>query len=506
MAYAPAALERFGFRDDYPILVEAQQQPAKIVAVCGAQGRFLYGVLLQLAGRVAGNIDGLVWVRLASAAGLGLLAVSVLLLLVRSGWALGFAAPLAVLLVSLPSAQVLTTWVVCAPQIPALLLAVGAFALGERGGLTQRGRWLAKTGSALLTAAAAVIYPPQALFSLVLVAGALVVRRKETFRQSLRYLGSQLGALAVGLVLAYVSIQASFAAGLFHRSPRVRFETDWWGKAVWLVTDLLPHALALQVIDQRPGSHPGGYFLAIAAVPLVCGVGLILEGRRAGRGSLARWLVGMVLLSLAACAVSAVTPERLTSYRILYALAGVWCVFAVASLANVAASLPRPVGRLLGAGAWALALGSAALAGDQALRLIAVPQNQELALMDEGAREAARVPSHVFVVVGRQDEGWTPQRFGDEFGSVSIDADWLAKAVLQLLMKEHYPSDLRAEQRYQFRAGLQAPQDGGYDVLIDLRAKQVIQHGAPGSAPLPVSQSTGSTPKRPVVAPVQRAF
>jgi hypothetical protein len=505
------ALERFGFRDDYPILLEAQQQPGKIVAVCAAQGRVLYGAILEVAARSASGIDGLRWLRVASAAGLGLLAVGILCVLVAAGWALEFAASAAVLVVSLPSAQVLVSWVVCGPQVVALLLTLGAFLLAERSpGGPGFVPWLVWGLSAWVTAAAALIYPPQSLFSVVFLAGTLAVRRKEGFRESVRYLRRHLSALALGLGLAFAAIQLSFVTGVFRRSPRIRFETDWVGKVIWLITDLFPHALAQGVIDQRPGVRPGLYAVAIGVLLALCGIGLALEWLRAGRAGAGRWILGMGLLSLAACAVSILAPERLTSYRILYGLAGVWCMFGVASLDNLSTFLPRTAGRWVATGTAALALSGAALAGQQSFTLFAAPQGAELALMEQGAREAARVPSQVFVVVGRQDEGWTPQRFGDEFGSVSIDADWLAKAVLQLLMKERDPTDLRVESLYQFRAGLQPPDSGGYDVLVDLRAKQVARRGVPAAAPLPVSRNVGgsSVPasRGGMLRPAQRAL
>ena len=64
ITYGSTILRRYGLRDDYAILREAEQEPGKIFRVCASQGRPLYGVLLEVSTRLAGNIEGLSGMRL----------------------------------------------------------------------------------------------------------------------------------------------------------------------------------------------------------------------------------------------------------------------------------------------------------------------------------------------------------------------------------------------------------------------------------------------------------
>lgn len=175
-------------------------------------------------------------------------------------------------------------------------------------------------------------------------------------------------------------------------------------------------------------------------------------------------------LSAAAYCVSFLAGERWPSYRTLYALSGVWSVFFAASLVNIATCWPTGGQKMATALLACLAATSAILAHRQSFELFAVPQSRELALMEEGTRQAvlAKHP-RIFVITARQDDSSAPRRYLDEFGSVSIDTEWVAKEVLKQLMKERFPAVRDVSGGYRFAAGPRAPEPGKYDILIDMR-------------------------------------
>lgn len=139
LASSRTVFYRYGFRDDYPLLREAREEPGKILRVCSAQGRILYGWLLELAMRSAGGGDGLRWIRLGGALGLSVLAAGVFLITQRSGWRRPHAASLAALVVLPPSAQVFISWATASPLVAALLLGAASSASRDTGSLALIG-------------------------------------------------------------------------------------------------------------------------------------------------------------------------------------------------------------------------------------------------------------------------------------------------------------------------------------------------------------------------------
>ncbi|SET91106.1 hypothetical protein [Stigmatella erecta] len=472
-SYWETVFHRFGFRDDYSILREAREEPGKILRVCSSQGRILYGWLLEMSARAAGDIEGLCWMRLASVVCLGLLASAVFLLLLRAGWSLAPAALLAAFMPLTPSAQVLASWAICWPHALALLLATGAFALADqslRAGsrrLVQAGGGL---GAVLLMAAATLTYQSNSLFYVVLVAATLVVRRQDTFGGSVRWMVRHLCVVGAGLGVAFAVSQATFAAHVFTRSPRIRFETHWVSKALWMVTHVLPDALAQPALDGARGIAAVAYWLMVLGAVAVISVGTVMERRRIGPAGGWRWLLGMVALSGAAYSVSFLAAERFPTYRTIYALTGVWSVFIAAALVNIGRLLPGRGRQVAVAGLAGAVLVGALLARWQSFELFAVPQGRELQLMEEGVRKAvlAKRP-RIFVITATQDDSSAPLRYRDEFGSVSIDAEWVAKEVLKSLMKERFAGAPDVYKQYSFAAGPKVPEPKSYDILIDMR-------------------------------------
>ncbi|WP_257448133.1 hypothetical protein [Archangium lipolyticum] len=471
--YWRTIFHRYGMRDDYSILREAQEEPGKVLRVCASIGRPLYGWLLELSMRVAGGIDDLCWLRFAGVACLGVLGAAVFLLLKQQGWLLPHAALLAATLTMLPSAQVIASWAICWPQALASLLGAVAFALSDweahrAPGVLPRGSgWIL---AALVMAVATLTYQPSGLFYAVLVASWLVARRHDTFRSTLEGLARHLAVMGAGLGAAFVFTKLSFAMEVFQPSPRVSFELHWLDKAAWAMTHALPNTLALLVLNDTRGGPTEAFRLMVGLTLVTLTVGVLLEGRRAGLAGCGRWLVGLAALSAAAYCVSFLAHERWPTYRTIYALTGVWSVFFAASLVNLGTLLPTGGQKVATALLACLAAASVVLANRQSFELFALPQSRELALMEEGARRAVLAEQpRIFVITVLQDDTSAPRRYLDEFGSVSIDAEWMAKEVLRQVMKERFPEVRDVSGAYRFATGSRAPEPGGYDILIDLR-------------------------------------
>jgi len=476
--YGSAISQRYGLRDDYAILREAREEPGKIFRVCATMGRPLYGWLLELSLRVANGIDGLSGLRMLAVASLGLLGAAFFLLLRQVGWRGAPAALLAAFLTVTPSAQVVATWSICWPQAVALLLGVAAFALARRGlEVPSKAAWHRQAwclGGVVAIGAATLIYQVSGLVYAVLLAAALVMRQDTDLRAPARWMARHLCVMGSGLGLAYVLTRVSFALGFFTPSPRMVFEKHLVDKAGWFLTHVLPNALALSAISDTDSGPPGGYWPMVVLTLAVLTLSLLVVGRRAGRVGVGQWLLGLVMLTAAAYSVSFLAGERWPTYRTLYALAGVCSVFFAASLMKLGSCWPTRGPRVATALLGVFVAVSAVLAHQQAWELFVLPQVRELAVMERGAEqiEPSRRP-RVFVLTARQRDTSALHRYLDEFGSVSVDAEWVAKEMLHAVMRERFPGEPDVRRRYHFAAASVLPGPGAYDVLIDMRGRQV---------------------------------
>ncbi|MFP2912329.1 hypothetical protein ACLESD_46365 [Pyxidicoccus sp. 3LFB2] len=473
--YGGAISQRYGLRDDYAILREAREEPGKIFRVCAAMGRPLYGWLLEVSTRAAGDIAGLVGLRMLAVLGLGLLGAAVFLLLRQVGWRATPAALLAAFFTVMPSAQVVVAWSICWPQTVALLLGVAAFALARRGlEVPSRTAWHSGVwclGGVLAMGAATLIYQISGLFYAVLLAAALVVRQDTDVRAPARWMARHLCVMGGGLGLAYVLTRVSFALGFFTPSPRMVFEKHLVAKVGWFFTQVVPNVLALSALNDSDSGPSWGYRAMGGLTVTLVALGLLAEARRSGRAGVVRWVLGLVVLSAAAYSVGFLAGERWPTYRTLYALCGVWSVFVAASLLKLGSLWPAQGPRVATALLGAFVAVSAVLAHQQAWALFALPQVQELAVMEQGASRLA--PGHrprVFVLTARQPDTLAPRRYLDEFGSVSADAEWVAKEMLQAVLHERFPRERDVSQLYHLAAAatLFTP---AYDVLIDMRGR-----------------------------------
>jgi hypothetical protein len=145
-------------------------------------------------------------------------------------------------------------------------------------------------------------------------------------------------------------------------------------------------------------------------------------------------------------------------------------IFSVAGLKSLSSSWQR-AGRIAAPAALSfLLIASVVLARDQAYELVALPQSEELAVIEEAAKriDITRKP-RVFIVISSRRNAPSAVRFADEFGSLSTDAEWVSAEMLQGIMKERFPDSGDVTKLYQLGCGDVLPPKQRYEVLIDMR-------------------------------------
>jgi hypothetical protein len=106
----------YGFRDDYSIIQEADDEPGKVFQVCAGYARPLYGVLLETTAAWIERIDDLKWMRLAGAVSVGLVSGTAFFVFTGAGWGIGLSALLSATIGLLPAAQIISSWAICWPH------------------------------------------------------------------------------------------------------------------------------------------------------------------------------------------------------------------------------------------------------------------------------------------------------------------------------------------------------------------------------------------------------
>ena len=117
-----------------------------------------------------------------------------------------------------------------------------------------------------------------------------------------------------------------------------------------------------------------------------------------------------------------------------------------------------------------LLIASVVLAHEQAYQLVALPQSEELAVIEEAAKriDITKRP-RVFIVISSRRNAPSAVRFADEFGSLSTDAEWVSAEMLEGIMKERFPDSGDVTKLYQLGCGDVLPPKQRYEVLIDMR-------------------------------------
>ncbi|PTY07231.1 hypothetical protein DB347_07950 [Opitutaceae bacterium EW11] len=464
----------FGFRDDYSILREAHQEPGKVIGFCASQARPIYGWMLERSMARVDSIDQLAWLRLVSALCIGVAATLFWWCLVRfSGWKTWPAALAAGLLAVVPSSQVLTSWSICWPHSLAVVFGLIGFALSEAAWNSDRlgARLAFGTGAWLCLLVSALTYQSNGLFFLVLWGAVFLSKLEKPIAELRGWTVHHAGMLSTSFLAAYGFMLAAYHLGWFWESDRVAFEPDLVGKWVWFARDVLPNALALLAIDDIQGRTKPLYELAWVLSTGLLLLGGVLLGRRLGVVRMLLWFAAFLALGTATYGISIIASERWATYRTIYPLVGIVIVFLVASLAEIGRRWPRWGERVGLTALTALLVAGVFVARQQAYSLIAVPQQEELAVIENavGQVDPCR-PQRVFFITPTLRDAPAPLVYADEFGSLSTDSDWAAIEMLKDVLQAKSSGKADFGSKWNMVCGRHAPPAlKGFDRFIDLR-------------------------------------
>jgi hypothetical protein len=461
-AYAPALIDRYGFRDDYSTLRESQDDLRTTLNFCASQGRPLYGFFLARVCNIVGEVDNLGYLR---AIGVGLAsAVAILMawaLHRRIGLQAELAAAVGLLVALLPSAQVKVAWAICGLHIFGGVFGLGAFLLADA---SVRKRFWPTVGAVILVTSGALFYQSDVMLYLVPVAAAgIFYQGRHDTRWALRHGMILFG----GLALAFVVIKLLFATGIFLASKRASLEVAPLTKMAWYAQHNLQEAFGLFVVRDVVGRTVYGWTLVVSL-----SVWLTLWGGwsawRRGRATGGIWFGALVLGLVLAGSVTLIASERWATYRTLWALAAVVWLLVLRPLLV----FPESLRRLF---LVSCVIVATACAYWNTRYLFAEPQAAELAIIEQAAlRVAAFKSPRVLLILEKAGESRAPLRWLDEFGSNSSDCEWSPKEMLRVALRSQGAAGVAAERAMRFKSSLDRPVDtSGYDVVIDMRLERV---------------------------------
>jgi hypothetical protein len=387
--------------------------------------------------------------------------------LLRLHWPPWTSALLGALMAVLPAAQVIVSWAICWPHLVGGLCSFAAFLVGQKGGAVRS----AAAVSLLVTGI--LIYQSHVFFYFVLVAAGLVTYQDKTLKWRIRCLIKHFLTMGIALAASYGIMQGLYAADVFKQSSLVVIENEPLAKLHWFIAGPLRNALALIVLNDAEK----GMAVAFIMMAVITG-GVILVGgwdkwKTGGWREGLFWAVSLSVLLMGAFTANLVSMQRWSTYRTIYALTGVLLVFFVLGLQALASRLPNRREWLAPAVLGLIFLTGLPLARVQAYTLFALPQQEELALVEEGAKRLALLDrGTVFIIRPTIDHTCAPQRYSDEFGTLSTDSDWAPKEMLKLLLNGRVP-DL--SKRFNIICGRSLPAGRSFPVVIDMRRLKLLR-------------------------------
>ena len=469
----PATFHEFGLRDDYSNLREAHEDPGVVLKFCASHARPIYGWLLQASYGQASSVHNLQWMRFAASLLLGAISLAMFRGLRAVGWSFNTSLLFAVLLALIPSAQVIASWAVGWPYAATALLAIagfftveGAIAMAPTAGAGRAAsQWLVALGIMVVSA---LIYQPSALFYVVPLTGALIAQRRRTFAQTARWMGVHLVFVVAALGVAYFTMTVLYSMGVFPKSGRIAFEHHWSEKLVWFLTEALPNALSLLVLNDNNGRDFLMYAVCAGGVGALLIAGAVVEWRRHGPTRGLIWTAGLVGLPIFALMVSLVASERYATYRTILAMTAVLLCFLVASVRALTENWGGTGRKLLATLVVSVAF---FMAQHHAYDLIAVPQGNEWQLILQGAKKVrldGTTRPRIFAIASAPADISTASIYHDEFGSLSSNSEWVPKEMFKRAMHDLHPEVTNIDARYVFNQGYYVPAGQHFDILIDM--------------------------------------
>ena len=477
VVYWPTVTHEYGFRDDYSNLREVRERPGWLMQLTSSSGRPVYGALLETSLSGIYQVTGLAALRALSALLIGVVGVLLWWQLKRSGWSDMQAAVVGAAFTLLPSAQIVVGWAIAWPIALALIAAVFGFMLVERGMQITgpvRAACIAAGGGLYLVAG--LTYQTSALFAIVPLAAALLLRDGTTVRSDARWIIVHVVTLFGSLFVGLLVMTVVFTEGVVAEAARMHFEPHPIIKLMWFLRNPLPNSIGLFALRDSLAT-PLRFWIVVAGVVAVSVLGF-LYGTKTLEQRL-RWLFAALALPFVAHSVSLAASSQAIGYRTLLPLAGIFLVLAMFGLRSIAARfrLPRVAeGSILAA----ILVTCAVLAHRNALTLIAEPQGNEWKLIEAAAgRLRLTNEARVYLIRPSMDTRSTERVYADEYGSLSSDADWAAKEMFKAAMRERFPDGLPEGADYLVTTGFGPPPPVGDDLVVDLRELKTMGERAP---------------------------
>jgi hypothetical protein len=466
LVYWPTVSHEYGFRDDYAHLREVRERPGWLMQLTSANGRPVYGVVLEASLRNVQRVAQLEVLRLEGTLLIGVVGLLLWWHLRRSGWTEAHAAALGAAVTLLPGAQVVVGWAIAWPIALGLVAAVAGFAAVDRG-LEQKG-----LGSAVPVAAGCVLYfvagltyQTSALFAVMPLAAVLLLRDASTGRSDTTWTLVHLVALFGSLFAGFVLTSLAFADGAVPEVGRMQIEPHPFIKLLWFLRNPLPNSIALFALRDSYATPPWFWFV-LAAVLVVAGLGFVYGAKNAWQRW--RWLFAALLLPFVAHSVSLAASSQAIGYRTLLPLSGLFLVLFVFGCRAIAARLRLPRAAEVAVLGALIAVG-AMLAGHNSLTLIAEPQGHEWRLMQAAA---SRLPlgreTSVYITRPTASYRSTERVYADEYGSLSADAAWAAIEMFGAAVRQRFPQGLPEGTSYTLATSI-TPPIMPYDLVLDLR-------------------------------------
>jgi hypothetical protein len=462
--YWQTAFSEYGMTSDYANLRQAREESGLLVKESASHGRPLYGAMLETSFSAAGQVEALHWLRLVTVLLLTLLGVVVWRQLYNSGWNEIEAAAIGLGVVLLPSAQVLVGWASAWPQALTLLLAAAGFSAIEteieRGGMK---RIVALLGGCMIYTAAGLIYQANVLFALVIVTAVLLVRTGREPLSDRWWCTFHLAAVAVGLLVGRLIMGLLYSNGLFQPAANAS------GLSVLgFLRYPLPNSFALYALNDDEFTG----WIIYWATALAVTAAIVLAYRKITRSEdqmiRRRGVYAVAALVIITVVVCFVAAERIATYRVLFSLAGILLVLMIYSLRVL--TVKKKIRRKHYAGMAALALFIAFLAYRNSVQLIAEPQGVEWELMRGSVLRAGFTkPVRVHIITASLADRTTERTYGDEFGTVSSDAEAVARDMFVAALHERFSGRLPKGGSYTLAVSATDPDPSSYDLLIDMR-------------------------------------
>jgi hypothetical protein len=473
LVYCPGIVREYGLHDDYAHIREAKEEPGKIARFVTAQGRPFYGAMLESSFARIDSVANLKFLRLASVGFLALLGIILWRHLDTNGWPQWDALALSLAIILLPAAQISVGWALGWPWICSIILSVAGFLAVEtelaKGGL-KRGMGI--LGGLVIYMLSALIYQPNAMFAVVMIAATVLPRIRMRTRRELKvWFGWHLAILLLSLLLSFLFLKLIFSGGGVHESSRIVFEHSPFSKLFWIFSQMLPNALGLYVLRCDFHTLPGAIFFWLTAVGVLAFISWIAPNEQDNDGGSERlkWWLCLTVLPWVAMFISIIAAERNTGYRVLFPLSGLVLVIVFACLRRLPVDKEvEPRLRYVAMGL--IVLVGAILAAWNTSELLAKPQNREWNIVRDAVLKARYTEkTRFYVIEPAVEDRSTDLMHSDEFGSLSSGSPGIPQEMFKAGLRLRFPKGVPKGYKIEFAEGKEVPAEGACDVLIDLR-------------------------------------